>query len=150
MARSVVNGAKLLRRDPIEEEGEQAMIKEFREFIERGNVIDLAVAFVLGVAFTGVVNAFADGVLMQIIAALFNQPDFSNLTIDLRDTPIYYGAFITQVINFLIVAFAMFLVVKGINAMQNLRRASTADVAENQESEIELLAQIRDSLAQRN
>jgi large conductance mechanosensitive channel len=123
------------------------MLKEFREFIERGNVVDLAVAFVLGVAFAAVVNTFANGILMQIVAALFDQPDFNDLTVTLRDTPIYYGAFISQLINFLIVAFAMFLVVKGVNSLQALRQGATA---EKQETELELLAQIRDSLAQRN
>jgi large conductance mechanosensitive channel len=123
------------------------MLKEFREFIERGNVVDLAVAFVLGVAFAAVVNTFANGILMQIVAALFDQPDFDDLTITLRDTPIYYGAFITQLINFLIVAFAMFLVVKAVNSLNALRQGATA---EKQETELELLAQIRDSLAQRN
>jgi large conductance mechanosensitive channel len=122
------------------------MIQEFKDFIARGNVIDLAVAVVIGAAFTAVVTTFANGILMQIIAALFNQPDFSTLSITLRDTEIVYGAFINAVINFLIVAVAMFLVVKGVNSLQNFRKRPTEEIVDQQETEIELLMQIRDAL----
>lgn len=122
------------------------MLKEFKEFIARGNVIDLAVAVVLGAAFTAVVTTFANGILMQIVAALFDQPDFSTLSFELRDTDIVYGAFINALINFIIVAFAMFLVVKGVNALQNMRKRPEDALAEKEETEIELLTQIRDAL----
>jgi large conductance mechanosensitive channel len=122
------------------------MLKEFREFISRGNVVDLAVAVVIGAAFTGVVNAFANDILMQLVAAVFNQPDFSTLSVLVRDTEIVYGAFINALINFLIVAFAMFLVVKGFNTLQEFRKRPAEEIAENQETELELLAQIRDAL----
>jgi large conductance mechanosensitive channel len=122
------------------------MLKEFKEFISRGNVVDLAVAVVIGAAFTGVVNAFANDILMQLVAAVFNQPDFSTLSVLVRDTEIVYGAFINALINFLIVAFAIFLVVKGFNALQEFRKRPAEEIAENQETELELLAQIRDAL----
>lgn len=126
------------------------MIKEFKEFIARGNVIDLAVAVVIGAAFTAVVNTFANDILMQIIAAVFDQPDFSALSITVRDTEIVYGAFINALINFLIVAFAMFLVVKAVNTLQNIRKRPEEEQVEQQETEIELLAQIRDALVRQN
>jgi large conductance mechanosensitive channel len=123
------------------------VIKEFKEFIMRGNVIDLAVAVIIGAAFTAVVNSFANDILMQIVAAVFGKPDFSDLTFDLGDAVIRYGTFITVLINFLIVAAVVFLVVKAINRLQNLRTKEEEE--ELEETEVELLAQIRDSLVNR-
>jgi large conductance mechanosensitive channel len=120
------------------------VIREFKEFINRGNVLDLAVAVVLGAAFGAVVTSFVDDVLMQVIAALGGQPDFSALTIDIGDGVIRYGAFLTSVISFLIIAFAVFLIVKAVNS---LRRPQ--EEAEAGPTELELLAEIRDLLAQK-
>jgi large conductance mechanosensitive channel len=123
------------------------MLKEFKEFIMRGNVIDLAVAVIIGAAFTAVVNSFANDILMQIVAAVFGQPDFSGISFELGDAEIRYGAFITVLINFLIVSAVVFLVVKGINRLQNLRTKEEEEALE--ETEVELLAQIRDALVSR-
>ena len=117
------------------------MIQEFKDFVNRGNVVDLAVAVVLGAAFGAVVTSFTDDILMQIIAVIVGEPDFSSLTIDLNDSVIRYGAFLTAVINFLLIAFGVFLIVKAINAAQ--RPAEEEDAGP---SETELLAQIRDEL----
>ncbi len=111
----------------------------------RGNVIDLAVAVVVGAAFTQVVNSFAKDVLMQVIAAIFGTPNFNDLSITVNGTEIYYGNFLTALVNFFIVALAMFLVIKAINTMQNLRRRDEVE-EEHELTEIELLTQIRDSL----
>lgn len=124
------------------------MIKEFKEFIARGNVMDLAVAVVIGAAFTQVVNSFANNILMQIIAAIGGQPDFSALTLTVNDAEIGYGIFITAIVNFVIVAFAMFMVIKGINKLQNLR--SKPEEAADEPTELELLTQIRDALMEKN
>ena len=124
------------------------MIKEFKEFITRGNVVDLAVALVVGAAFTGVVTSFANNVLMQIVAAIFGKPDFGTASFTLNGTPIVYGAFINACINFVIVALAMFLVVKAVNTMQNLRKREELEEAEI--TEVALLTEIRDALRQRN
>jgi large conductance mechanosensitive channel len=113
-------------------------LKEFRDFINRGNVLDLAVAVALGIAFGLVVTSFVDDILMQIVAAIFGQPDFSSLTIDLGDASLRYGAFLNAVIYFLIVAFAVFLVIKAKNALASEQAAGP--------TEIELLTQIRDEL----
>ena len=124
-------------------------VKEFKEFINRGNVVDLAVAVVLGAAFGVVVDAFTTGILMQIVAALVGEPNFSGLTIDLGDTPIFYGVFLTALIRFLLVAFAVFLVVKALNEMQRRRaRGETpADEEPPPPTDVELLTEIRDLLA---
>ena len=123
------------------------MIKEFRDFINRGNVVDLAVAVVIGAAFAAVVTSFTDDVLMPIVAAVIGQPDFSDLTFALGESTVSYGSFITALVNFLIIAFAVFLVVKAINAAQG--RLSKANEEDAGPSEVELLTQIRDSLQNR-
>jgi large conductance mechanosensitive channel len=122
------------------------MIKEFKDFIAKGNVIDLAVAVVLGVAFTAVVTSFTNDILMQILAIFGGKPDFSDYTITINDAVIYWGSFFTAIVNFVIIALALFLIVKAINSMQNMRRAKE-EAAE--ETEIELLTQIRDALVAR-
>lgn len=120
------------------------MIQEFKDFVNRGNVLDLAVAVVLGAAFGAVVTSFVDDVLMQIIAAIGGEPDFSSLTVDIGDGVIRYGAFINAVISFVFIAFGVFLVVKAVN---RLRREKGEEPAGP--SEIELLSEIRDLLQER-
>ena len=123
------------------------MLKEFKDFIARGNVVDLAVAVVIGGAFTLVVNSFVKDVLMQLVGAVAGKPDFTTLSFKLNGTPIFYGNFLTVLINFLIVAFAMFIVVKAVNAMAKLRKPSAVEEAEA--TEIDLLTDIRDALRAR-
>ena len=108
------------------------MIQEFKEFIQRGNVVDLAVAVVIGGAFGKIVVSFVEDVLMPPIGLVLGGSDFSNLFINLsgKDFPsvaaakaagaptLNYGIFLNNVINFLIIAFAIFLVVKTINRLQ--------------------------------
>lgn len=94
------------------------MFDGFKKFIMRGNVIDLAVAVVIGAAFTQVVNAVVDGLINPILAAIIGKPNFDDLTITIRDSTIMYGTVITAVINFLLVAAAIyFLIVKPMNMM---------------------------------
>jgi len=92
------------------------MLKGFRDFILRGNVVDLAVAVVIGTAFGAVVTAFTKGIIMQFVAALIKTPDFDKLAVDLHGTPIQYGAFLTATLNFLIIAAVIyFFVVMPLN-----------------------------------
>lgn len=120
------------------------MIKEFKEFINQGNLVDMAVAFVLGTAFAALVKSFTDDILMQIIAMIVGKPDFSNLSFTINNAEIRYGAFINAIIAFGIVAFAMFVVVKAYNAVKK-------DKPEDDEvdEQIQLLTEIRDSLQNR-
>ena len=117
------------------------MIKEFREFIARGNVVDLAVAVVIGVAFGRIITSLVDGVIMPPIGLLLGGVDFSSLFVMLdssRGVPaslaeakaqgipvVAYGAFLNEIVNFLIVAFAVFLVVKQANRMKEAPAAPT-------------------------
>jgi large conductance mechanosensitive channel len=122
------------------------MLKEFKDFIARGNVLDLAVAVVIGAAFGAVVLSFVNDVLMPIIAAIVGQPDFNSLKMNVGDSAILYGSFLTIFVNFLFIAAAVFLVVKAVNTMQGPKEEEEAAA-----SEVDLLAEIRDELrAQRN
>ena len=132
-----------------------SMVKEFREFIARGNVIDLAVGVIIGAAFNGIVKSLVDQVIMPPIGLLTGGLDFSKLEWVLRpenpateaveEVAIQYGAFINTLIQFLIVAFVVFLLVKGINKM---RREQPAEPAAPTATEA-LLAEIRDELKAR-
>jgi large conductance mechanosensitive channel len=117
------------------------MLKEFREFIIKGNALDLAIGVVLGVAFGAVVSALTDGVLMPLIAAIFGKPDFDKLAVMVNGTPIHYGRVLTALVNLILIGAVLFLIVKAVN---RLRRPHAAAPAE--ETDHELLAQIRDEL----
>lgn len=90
-------------------------ISEFKEFIMRGNVLDLAVGVIIGGAFQAIVSSLVDDILMPVIGIILGKVDFSALAVQIGDATITYGKFITAIINFLIMAFVIFLIVKGIN-----------------------------------
>ena len=101
------------------------MLREFRDFISRGNLIELAVAFILAVAFAAVVLSFTN-VVLSLVAALFGSDvAFDQLTGELNGTPIPYGAFLTALINFVIIAFILFLVIKAYNRFRQTAEATT-------------------------
>jgi large conductance mechanosensitive channel len=125
------------------------MLKEFRAFILRGNVVDLAVAVVIGAAFTAVVNAFVAGIVTPLIAAVGGQSDFARLTFTINDSVFRYGAFFNAVISFLIVAAVIFfLVVKPLNMLAARRRAEAPE-PEAPAEDVRLLTEIRDLLQNR-
>ena len=128
------------------------LLKDFREFALRGNVIDLAVAVVIGVAFNAVVASLVNDVIMPFIAALIGKPNFDDLTLMLGDTAIYYGRFLTAIVNFLIVAATLFVVIRSFEELQKraIRRGEvTEDVVKPDEVQIQLLTEIRDALRSR-
>ncbi len=142
------------------------MLKEFRDFINRGNVLDLAIAVVLGGAFGAITSSLVDQVIMPIVGLLVGGVDFSNLGIILRDRELYgsvaeavaagapviqYGAFLNTIINFVIVAPAMFAVVKSFNEMRRRFERQVEEAPETVELTVEekLLAEIRDLLKER-
>jgi large conductance mechanosensitive channel len=95
------------------------MLKEFRDFLMRGNLVELAVAFVMGLAFAALVTSFVDGLIMPIVAMIIGKPDFTDLTFTINDAVFGYGAFITAVITFVTTATAIFFfVVKPMNALK--------------------------------
>ena len=117
------------------------MLQEFKEFMNRGNLVDLAVAFILGVAFSKVVDAFTTGVVGGIIGAVFGSTDgLKGMHITVNDSPIRIGLVLDAALNFIIVAFVLFLIVKAYNSMR--KAAPPAGPSE----EVKLLSEIRDSL----
>jgi large conductance mechanosensitive channel len=127
------------------------MIKGFKEFILRGNVIDLAVAFVIGVAFAAVVTAFVENIINPLIAALFNADNLNNsLVLKVGSSDLRFGALIGAIIQFLLIALVVyFALVVPMNYLRKLsfRKRGTEPEADTPPSELELLTQIRDLLA---
>ena len=126
------------------------MLKGFRHFITRGNVVDLATAVVIGTAFTAVVTALVESVLMPLVSALVGTPDFDDFAVVvLNDTPIRFGVLLTAVVNFLLIAGAVYFVViapmtRMIEARERRARTTKAPVVEDEN--ISLLREIRDQL----
>lgn len=104
----------------------KAFIKEFKEFISRGNVMDMAVGVIIGGAFTAIVNSLVNDVVMPLLSLLTGGFDFSALCIVLGEgenaATLNYGAFISAVINFILIAFVIFLVIKGINKLSRKKK----------------------------
>lgn len=131
------------------------MFKEFKEFINKGNVFDAAIGLIMAMAFTPVVNSLVADVVTPIIGRIFGAPDFSQLKISLggpvetlddgtvREAAIYYGNFINAVLTFVIIAFIVFLMVKAYN------RAMHRTEEEDGPSELDVLTEIRDELRSR-
>jgi len=142
------------------------MLKEFKDFAMRGNVVDMAVGIIIGAAFGGIVASFVGDVLMPIIGLFLGGVDFSNKFLLLKDgatagpyaslaaakaagaVTVAYGVLINTVVNFLIVAFALFLVIKAMNATKRQQAAAPAPPPAPSK-EVTLLTEIRDLLARR-
>ena len=127
------------------------MLEEFRDFVSKGNVVMLAVGFIMGVAFQGVVNSLVENVIMPIIAIPFGQPNFDALVWEVNGSVIMWGAFVTAAIVFLLTALAVFLfIVKPYNAFMDRRTKEEEEEPDPGPSEVELLIEIRDSLRSRS
>ena len=127
------------------------MIKGFKDFISRGNVVDLAVGVIIGAAFKNIVDALVDGIINPLLAAVIGKPDFSDAFIlTLNGTNVKFGLLITAVINFLLMAFAIYLcIVVPMNKLAALRTAkekAEKDAAPKISDEVQLLTEIRDAL----
>ncbi len=140
------------------------MIKEFQEFIAKGNVMDLAVGVIIGGAFGLIVSSLVDDIIMPIVGAIFGGFDFSNYFLPLssgvtaqtlaaareQGAVFAYGNFLTVIINFLILAWIIFLMVKGVNTMRRrLEREKAAEPAAPPPADVQLLTEIRDLLARK-
>ena len=126
------------------------MLKGFKDFISRGNVVELAVGVIIGAAFKNIVDALVDGIINPLIAAVIGKPDFSDAFIlTLNGTDVKFGLLITAVINFLLMAFAIyFCIVVPMNPLNARRKKDEEETAEEEASdEVKLLTEIRDALA---
>ncbi len=124
------------------------MVSEFREFVQRGNVVDMAVGVVMGAAFGRIVSALVDGVLMPPVGLATGGVNFRDLKLAIGGTEaapvtLSYGLLIQNVIDFLIIAFCVFLLVKAVN---QLRKPEPAPAAPEPPEEVKLLTEIRDLL----
>jgi large conductance mechanosensitive channel len=116
------------------------MLTEFRQFLFRGNIVDLAVAVVIGTAFVAVVNAFVADIITPIIAAIFGKPDFQDIGFDIGDARISVGLVINAIVSFIVVAALLFVILKAYNRMRATRTGDEAD------TELSVLREIRDSM----
>lgn len=128
----------------------KSLVAEFKEFVSKGSLIDLAIAVLLATAFAPVITAIVDGVFMNLIAAIFGQPDFTAIRLRIRGsgedaTYLEFGQVLTAVVQFMAVALVCFVVVKAYHASKR-----SSDDEQTAPTEVELLTEIRDSLKQRN
>lgn len=124
--------------------GGNFMLKEFKKFIARGNVMDLAVGVILGAAFGSIVTSLVEDILTPILGIVMGGIDFTGLSITIKDAVISYGNFIQNIINFLIQAFCIFLLVKAVNKIFHKKE----EEAPAKSDETVLLEEIRDLLAE--
>jgi len=120
------------------------MLKEFKEFVTKGNVMDLAVAVIIGTAFGAIITALTDKILMPIVGSFIGQ-GFDTLSVNVNGVAIQYGAFIQAIINFLLIAFFLFIMIKAMNAMKKKQEDAPAPPA-GPSSTDQLLMEIRDAL----
>jgi len=141
------------------------MFQEFKDFAMKGNFVDMAVGIVIGAAFGTIVKSFVDDIIMPAVGVLTGGVDFSNMYFTLKDgaegvahstvaaaaeagaVTINYGLFINAIITFMIVAFALFIVIKGMNAAKAAEEEAAAEAPAEPSDEAKLLAEIRDALA---
>lgn len=115
--------------------------EDFKAFVNKGNFLEIAIAFVMAIFFAPVIIAIVDGVIMNLIAAIFGQPNFDSITIDVGDSELLIGSVLTALVQFVIVAFVLFLILKAYNKMRPQAEAGP--------TEVELLTEIRDALRNR-
>src|SRR5947208_10366265 len=125
--------------------GIKTLVDEFKAFILRGNVLDLAVAVIIGIAFGAVITAFTNGVLLALVSAIFGKPNFDAVTFKIGDGVILIGTFFTAVVNFVLVALALFVVIKAAARLMP-SKAEPEKEAPVPSDEALLLAEIRDLL----
>lgn len=121
------------------------MLKEFKEFISRGNVIDLAVGIIIGGAFSTIVSSLVGDIIMPLVGILIGGISFSDMNVTIGTAVVNYGLFIQAVVDFLIISAVIFLMVKGINRLRRKKEDEPAAVAEPPREEV-LLTEIRDLL----
>lgn len=126
------------------------MLKEFKEFIARGNVMDLAVGVIIGAAFGSIVTSLVDDILTPLLGIVLGGIDFTGLSFTIKDAVVSYGNFIQNIINFIIQAFCIFIIVKAVNKVFHRKEEKEEKVEEVVKSdEVVLLEQIRDALIEK-
>ena len=125
------------------------LLNEFKEFISRGNVIDMAVGVVIGSAFSKIVTSLVNDIIMPLVGIIIGGLDFTSLSIKIKDSEILYGSFIQNIVDFLIIAACIFTVIKIMNKFKKQKPAEETKPIETPE-DIKLLTEIRDLLKKEN
>lgn len=130
------------------------MLKEFKQFISKGNVVDLAVGVIIGGAFGKIVTSLVNDIIMPLIGVIIGGINFTNLSIKIGESVIAYGSFIQNIIDFLIIAACIFVFVKFVNKLTNLNKVEAKEEPKKEElkiaEDIKLLTEIRDLLKKQN
>lgn len=127
-------------------EKESKFVNEFKSFILKGSVLDLAVGVLIGSAFQGLVKSLTDNIISPILGC-FSEVNFNQFTLNIRNLHLRYGAFLTDVINFIIMAFVVFLIVKFFNKLKDFgKKEEVKEVKKVESDEVKLLKEIRDLL----
>ena len=125
------------------------MLKEFKAFISKGSVIDLAVGIIIGGAFKSIISSLVGDVIMPLVGMALGGVSFANLSFTVGSASVNYGLFIQSIVDFLIIAFVIFLIIKGINRLRKKKEEAPTPTPEPSKEEA-LLAEIRDLLKERN
>ncbi|MBL6008820.1 large conductance mechanosensitive channel protein MscL [Bacillus halotolerans] len=124
------------------------MWKEFKTFAMRGNIVDLAIGVVIGGAFGKIVTSLVNDIIMPLVGLLLGGLDFSGLSFTFGDAVVKYGSFIQTIVNFLIISFSIFIVIRTLNQLKRKKEAEEEAEAEAADAQEELLKEIRDLLKQ--
>ena len=125
----------------------KSFMKEFKEFISQGNVMDMAVGIIIGGAFTAIVTALVENILMPIIGAIFGGMSLEDMSFKVGNAAIGYGAFIQAIINFLLIALVLFSIIKSLNKAKAAAEEAEKEAEEEMAADIALLTEIRDLLS---
>ncbi len=121
------------------------LLDEFKEFISKGNVLDLAIGVIIGGAFQGLVKSLTENIISPILGC-FSEVDFSEYVLKAGKLNLRYGAFITDIINFIIMAFVVFLIIKAVNKLLAKKQTKEEEIVEIESDEVKILKEIRDEL----
>lgn len=139
-----------MKKEKIVKEKAKGFVGEFKTFILRGNVLDLAVGVIIGAAFQSLVSSLTNNIISPILGC-FSKADFSSFKLTIGSLNIYYGAFLTDVINFIIMSFVVFIIIKFINKLSNINKKQVKEEkAKEPTKEEQLLVEIRDLLKEQN
>ena len=128
----------------------KGIIAEFKAFIARGNVLDMAVGIIIGSAFTAIVTSLVNDIIMPIVGAIIGGIDFSGLKVTVGSSAINYGLFIQAIINFLLIALTVFIIIKALSKAKRKQAEEPAEEEPAPTPEVELLTEIRDLLSKRD
>lgn len=126
------------------------MIQEFKKFIKRGNVMDLAVGVIVGGAFSSIVSSLVNNILTPVLGTFLGGIDFSALTLQVKDANIQYGLFLQSIIDFLIISFCIFLLIKLMNKIMSVGKKEESKKEPSKNEQTILLEEIRDLLKKQN